>query len=295
VYQPPHKDLHNHAVIHSEKEIAREIHHRAHEAWTCVRTEYPRKLFSAEFRDGFLDGYSDYLDRGGAGQPPAVPPQRYTQNKKYYTPEGHALLRDYFLGFQYGTDVAIATGQRQYLTVPVLIPDDGTPVSTEPATAVPAPLPKPPAVPPSDAPVKPVPQPLPVPRPMSKLPTPRRLPTEPAPNATSTPVDLESSKFLPIPVHPGLVPPLPSSDPLVPPLPSIPKLPMSSAKDEGDVLPAGAKLPAPPKEVPTLPDDVPLPPYTGEVPELNLPVNHPEPVHKESGAGSQDSGTKPAK
>src|SRR4051812_48274557 len=107
-------------VAPAESAIGHRIHSRARQAWRAVRDQYPRKLFTAEFRDGFLDGYADYLDRGGDAQPPAVPPARYTTNQKYFTPEGHALIRDYFLGFQYGTEVAVATGQRQFLTVPVL-------------------------------------------------------------------------------------------------------------------------------------------------------------------------------
>lgn len=85
--------------------------------------QYPRCLFTAEFRDGFIDGFTDYLDRGGSAAPPAVPPKKYQRNK-YLNAEGHALIQDWFLGYQYGIDVAIATGQRKFLTVPVLLPDD---------------------------------------------------------------------------------------------------------------------------------------------------------------------------
>ena len=159
-------------VAHSEKAVARQIHKKAHEAWQIVRSEFTSKIFTPEFHDGFIDGYCDYLDRGGDGQPPAVPPLRYTQNRKYYSPEGHVLMRDYFLGFKYGTDVAIATGQRQYLTVPVLIPE-----KTEMVPAIPVPLVTEPAVIPppggSDSPVKPLPQPLPLPRTLSRSAAPR--------------------------------------------------------------------------------------------------------------------------
>lgn len=92
------------------------------EAWQEIRIQYPRCMFSHEFREGFLDGFADYLDRGGNAQPPAVPPKKFTRNK-YLNQEGHALIKDYFLGFQYGVDVALATKQREVLTVPVLLPD----------------------------------------------------------------------------------------------------------------------------------------------------------------------------
>jgi len=90
-------------------------------AWQEVRCQYPRCMFTAEFHDGFVNGFSEYLDRGGNAQPSAVPPKKYTRNK-YLNADGHSLIQDYFLGFQYGTDVALATDQRKYLTVPVLLP-----------------------------------------------------------------------------------------------------------------------------------------------------------------------------
>jgi hypothetical protein len=98
------------------------LRQQAKDYWKEVRKQYPRKAFTAEFRDGFVDGYADYLDRGGDAVVPAVPPKRYTRND-YLTPEGHERIRDYFLGFKYGLDVALATGQRPFLTVPVLVPE----------------------------------------------------------------------------------------------------------------------------------------------------------------------------
>ena len=53
---------------------------------------------------------------------PAVPPARFTRHARYYTPEGHCLLQQYFVGFRDGQEVAVASGLRPYLTVPVLLP-----------------------------------------------------------------------------------------------------------------------------------------------------------------------------
>jgi hypothetical protein len=288
-YKPSHHHLAEHSVSKAERAVSRAIQNKARSAWQTVRSEFPRKMFSAEFRDGFLDGYSDYLDRGGDSSPPAVPPVRYTQNSKYYTPEGHALMRDYLLGFKYGSDVAVATGQRHYLTVPVLIPE-GTGYAIEETASV--------AVPPTiDVPVKPMPpaQPLPAPRPLSKLPMPRPLPGKEAPpRAVSSPAnDPEVSKFGTGPSSPlngfvPQVPPLKSEDPLVPPLPglpgipTIPPAPMSAKPPVSEVVPASAvSLPAPPREILDLPDDLPTPPVLNDLPDLPpLPVNHPEPVKK---------------
>lgn len=295
-YQPHRDHLAEHAVAHSERDVTREIRRKARDAWQAVRCEFPRKVFSAEFRDGFIDGYSDYLDRGGDGQPPAAPPIRYTQNKKYYTPEGHALMRDYLLGFQYGTDVAVATGQRQYLTVPVLIPDSIPPLHRieQPLPSAGSPTPG------SDATVKPIPPPpapLPAPKPMTRLAAPRPVGKEPPANAVSAPApvsDSDLSKFgrpgsgLPK----GLVPPLPEGGaPRVPPLPGIPAIPptpvvpMPRSQAEpspSGVIPAsGVKLPPPPSAVKDLPDDVPTPPVLLDLSDLPvIPVNHPEPTKK---------------
>jgi len=291
-YHPHREHLAEHGVAHSEREVTREIHRKARAAWQAVRCEFPRKVFSAEFRDGFIDGYSDYLDRGGDGQPPAAPPLRYTQNKKYFTPEGHALMRDYLLGFQYGTEVAVATGQRHYLTVPVLIPDGGAPLPIVAVSETGS----------TDAPAKPLPpppQPLPAPKPMTKLPAPRALGQEPPPRSVVAPAPLKSgepeeTKFGTIPVKPDplkLVPPLPTrEDPLVPPLPGlsplppvpmVPLLPSGKANTTSEIVPvSGFKLPDPPKEVRDLPDDVPSPVIL-DLPDLPAPpVIHPEPAKK---------------
>jgi hypothetical protein len=97
-----------------------------------------------------------------------VPPARYTTNKKYFTPEGHALIRDYFLGFKYGTDVAVATGQRQYLTVPILVPDgDDLVTSAVPAADAIDPTIPPTPVAPIPVTLPPAPLPLPIPKPKS--------------------------------------------------------------------------------------------------------------------------------
>ena len=281
VYHPHRDHVADAIVATTEQGIDREIHKQAREAWLAVRCEFPRKAFTPEFRDGFIDGYTDYLDRGGDAQPPAVPPLRYTQNKKYFTPEGHALVRDYFLGFKYGADVAVATGQRQFLTVPVLIPDRGEPLPVVSAASVPTI----PALSGRDRPVPPLPaapNALPSPRPMSMLPAPRKLPKgDSATNASTMPsLDPEVSKF-------GPVPPLPKYPvPDVPTIPSLPSIPMLPGSESGLAPSGGVKLPEPPSEVPSLPPHVPTPPIMDEFPPLPanhtapppLPANHSDPV-----------------
>lgn len=93
-----------------------------------------------EFREGFVTGYADYLGRGRSDQPLALPPTQYTRKKKYLGPDGQRLLEDYLRGFKAGTDVAVATGKRKTLFVPVILPvkDDSPPMFTfQPRESIP--------------------------------------------------------------------------------------------------------------------------------------------------------------
>ncbi|MDB5313289.1 MAG: hypothetical protein JWO38_7491 [Gemmataceae bacterium] len=302
-------------VARTETGIEREIRRDAREAWGAVRSQFPQKAFTPAFRDGFLDGYVDYLDRGGDAQPPAVPPPRYTRNKKYFTPEGHALIRDYFLGFKYGVDVAVATGQRQYLTVPVLISDTTDHPGPDLPPVVPA-----------------VPAGLPARPPAAHLPAPRPLPAENPtggsggmPVKTSLPTGLKPAGEPP-PARPSLVPPAPGESKfgpvpkpptpapgatIPPPVPSIPipllpgpgavSAPAGPGKRPGEVLSKftvekritatnapppdlTVKLPEPPASVRSVPDGVPTLPTVEDFPVLPanhtvpppLPANHPD-------------------
>jgi hypothetical protein len=200
----------------------------ARAAWREVRAEYPRRAFSAEFRDGFLDGYVDYLDRGGDGVLPAVPPARYTQHKKYFTPDGQCLVKEYFLGFKYGQDVAVATGRRQYLTVPVLLPQ---PADAPPAAY--APPPPRPAVPVPTPVQPPMPVPAPLPAPGSDA------PPKPAAAPPAPPVVGAGAK---LPPPPAEVPALPDHVPTPPLRDELPIIVLPTHADPPIVLPNHPEL-----------------------------------------------------
>lgn len=237
-------------VEHTQAALEHRIRADARTAWLAVRAEHPRRCFTAEFRDGFEDGYTDHLDRGGDGTPPPTPPLRYTRHPRYFTPEGHVLLRDYFLGFKYGADVAAATGQRQYLTVPVLVPDGGGP---PPELVAPVAVPTPPA--PPTAPLTP-PRPLPVAPPKSDRPVP--LPVPPPGVMGATKFDFGPRSVT-----------LPTETPRVGPLEIPVGVPVG--------LP-GVRIPPPPVEVPTLPAGVPTPPITDDVPVMPPSFQLPAPL-----------------
>jgi hypothetical protein len=133
---------------HFEKQLRKDARH----AWAEVCRQYPKRSFTDDFVEGFCDGYVDYLDNGGTAQLPATPPIRYRRTK-FLSPEGHERIRQYFLGFKYGMDVAIDTGCRTFLTYPVLLPEMPPPI--DPNITV---LPPPPD---TSAPLLPLPRPVP--------------------------------------------------------------------------------------------------------------------------------------
>jgi hypothetical protein len=265
-------------VAHTEKAIERGTRSDAKAAWQQVREQFPRRMFTADFRDGFIDGYGDYLAHGGTAQPPAVPPLKYTRNKKYYTPEGHCLIRDYYLGFKYGADVAVATGQRKFLTVPVLLAD----VPTGPPTF---------NVQPAGAEGT-----LPTPPPASKpepLGTPKQLPAppggtgepakQPDPPAKPPEPPAKTPKIEVVPVKPGLPWESPATVPNVMPKPGetpkgqTPPKKAEPSKDVGSKFGAPAttvSLPKPDAEFRLPIPDPPLP----TIPAIPLPLPTPTPV-----------------
>lgn len=93
----------------------------ASEAWPRFRACQPGAKFSRDFESGYLDGYADYLEAGGAGEPPPFPPRRYMKTR-YQTPSGMRAVADYFSGFQQGAQDAIASGQRIEFLLPVAVP-----------------------------------------------------------------------------------------------------------------------------------------------------------------------------
>ena len=219
----------------NERKLTHRLKSEARVAWQEVCHQYPARTFSHGFADGFQDGYADQLQNGGPPQAPAVPPPRYRSHPNAFTPAGHALARDYLIGFQYGAEVACSTGRREFLTVPILLPnekpadppinlvkfppppDAGTelPTMPPPRPLVPT-LDKPPIIPPvpstPTSPARPDPLPLPLP------PTPVA-----PPSSTSTPLPLP-----PMPALPGV--PIPFTAP--------PALPPAASGGSGLPLPA---------------------------------------------------------
>jgi hypothetical protein len=111
-----------HNVSYEAKLTAAEVLDRckyeklARASWECVQRE-DRRTFSADYADGFKDGFVDYLQFGGSGQPPYVPPKQYW-GRRFRTPEGHQAVEEWFAGFRHGVAAAQQAGYREWVTVP---------------------------------------------------------------------------------------------------------------------------------------------------------------------------------
>ena len=247
------------AELYDNKKVCRQLRRDAKAVWTDICRSYPQRTFTSDFVDGFTDGYVDHLDSGGTAQPPAVPPLKYRRSR-YMSVEGHASIRDYFCGFKYGCEVAAGSGQRDLITVPILLsetpveaPVQARQVPTGPVRAMPPayePLPPPKA---TDAGTG-----LPLlDRPLLDRPegfTPRLppgMPAVPIPEIEPPPFKSEGPlKFAaPSDIRSGM-PPRPAPTEAVP---------------DARVVPPLREFPnAAPKPVRTLPEGRPVPPWRGD-------------------------------
>ena len=244
-----------------DKKIAHRLRHDSKVVWGQVCQQYPARTFSRDFVDGFSDGYVDYLESGGTAQPPAVPPIKYRRSR-FMSVEGHARIQDYFCGFKYGCDIAAASGKRELITLPILLPEPPPETPVQARQLVPR-----------------ITEQLPAPKPVDTgtgLPLLNRpLAISPAPMTSPLPTDAPS---VDIPVIE-----LPSSQPLAPPkftaptfdLPGPPRselAPTGPVKRVSFTPGSAAAGPIPPlRELPNTvvkplrdaPDGQPIPPWRG--------------------------------
>lgn len=233
------------AEIRDEMSVERQLRKEALAAFAEVKRQYARRAFGDDFQDGFIDGYSDYLDNGGKAEMPAVPPLRY-RRARFLNPEGHARIKDYFLGFKYGMDIAIATGCRPFYTFPILLPEQA---ELPPLNIT--------VLPPPPAPNAPTPKlgvPLPIPKsdgPMPPAVAPGSTPPATAPSGTVPPVTPGlGNPVAPVPGGSGTVP-IPSGAVPKPPTPGPGgKSARSSGGDEGILPVSGVLIPVAPETAP---------------------------------------------
>lgn len=97
---------------------AREL---ARQAWLDVAVGSDPAAYSVDYADGFQSGFAEFLDFGGTGSPPPVPPREYWKIK-YQTPTGHQAIQDWYAGYAQGSSAAQASGLRSQFVVPVSEP-----------------------------------------------------------------------------------------------------------------------------------------------------------------------------
>lgn len=127
-------------------------HLRAVEAWDLMEESAPH-AYSSDFASGFIAGYADYLDNGGNGDPPAVPPFCY-RTVKYQTPEGVEAINEWYDGWRHGSLMAKASGVRDVEVIPLSAPPINVITPTydqQVASPPPQPLPAPEVLPPPHA------------------------------------------------------------------------------------------------------------------------------------------------
>lgn len=114
----------------------------AQAAWNQVCCE-SGEVAGKDYEHGFKDGFLDYLEGGGNGEPPTLPPKRYWQSC-YQTPQGRQAVQDWFSGFRHGAAVAREDGYRDLVTLPCSVhrPRPG-PNGTPPPQPAPEELPAP--------------------------------------------------------------------------------------------------------------------------------------------------------
>jgi hypothetical protein len=199
--------LDEHVLMNRNKRLARE-------AWSRVAVS---GAFSTYYEEGFLHGFVDYMEAGGNGQPPVVPPWQY-RRPWFQTPEGYAAIQDWYAGFSSGAATAQASGLRG--------PGFGNVAVGMPASIHFAEVPTIPAPMPLEKPKPVVPEPLKIePRPIGVR------PTEPLPRPVRPisvePFDLDEPRFPPAPADkPAMKPTPPLVRPLMPP--SLPERPAPS-------------------------------------------------------------------
>lgn len=127
-----------------------------------VRRTRGKSCSSPDYARGFIYGYADYLQMGGTGAPPPVPPSRYWKDR-YSTPEGQREMELWYAGYRDGVATACQSGWREYEIVP-------SPHSERSAVAGGATLPAADETGPTTAPEPSGPEQIPRPGPSNSLP-----------------------------------------------------------------------------------------------------------------------------
>jgi hypothetical protein len=122
--------------------LRRRFHQQAREAWKELTRSDPSHAYSRSYACGFEEGFVEFLDGDGTGEPPAAPPWGY-RTPRYLTPEGRQEVDDWFAGFRHGAAVARASGLRETVVVPLALPPIHTTLGSPEMPRLPPPAPEP--------------------------------------------------------------------------------------------------------------------------------------------------------
>lgn len=98
----------------------------ADQAWQKIA--HNGHSYSKDYQKGFKEGFADYLQNGGTGEPPPLPPRHYWDDASF---AGRQAAEDWFAGFRHGSATARETGYRELIVVPASGPglrEGGQPV-----------------------------------------------------------------------------------------------------------------------------------------------------------------------
>ncbi|MCA9258585.1 MAG: hypothetical protein KDA61_05275 [Planctomycetales bacterium] len=92
----------------------------AEQAWgdCCQRCGAGVDDVEEEFRNGFLDGFVDYVWAGGSGNPPPVPPRRFWHDSYRNAEQCRALAEQWCAGYRLGARTAREGGYRKRALLP---------------------------------------------------------------------------------------------------------------------------------------------------------------------------------
>jgi hypothetical protein len=99
--------------------LKRRAHKLAGEAWSEVVRDTKGAKLPEDYHKGFVEGFADYLENGGTGEPPALPPRHYWGAT---SPEGRLAVAEWFGGFRHGASLAKLSGVRDFVVVPASSP-----------------------------------------------------------------------------------------------------------------------------------------------------------------------------
>lgn len=104
----------------SDRKEQREARRLGEQAWSEYIGQNPELTPTRDFEAGFVEGFADYLYRGGSGEPPAIPPRGYW-NLRFLNQFGKRLANEWYSGFRAGAQDCKARGLRDYWVIPTTL------------------------------------------------------------------------------------------------------------------------------------------------------------------------------